>query len=70
MTWPNAVQGTQEVYIKALNGQTGSLRVMTYDPAKENELDANKLETTIIAKTNEYEVRAFTENYYVTVNIK
>lgn len=70
MTWPNAVQGSQNVYIKALNGQKGSLRVMTFDPTKENTLDQTDVSTTTIVKTNEYEVRAFTENYYVTVNIK
>lgn len=68
MTWPNAKQGSQNVFIKALNGKKGSLRVLTYDPAKE--IDATDVSTTTIAKTNEYEVRAFSENYYVTVNIK
>lgn len=70
MTWPNAKQGTQNVYIKALNGQKGTLRVLTYNPAKENELSQLDVNTTTIAKTNEYEVRAFTENYYVRVTIK
>lgn len=68
MTWPNAKQGSQDVYIKALNGTKGSIRVLTYDPNKK--IDATDVSTTTIAKTNEYEVRAFSENYYVTVNIK
>lgn len=68
MTWPNAKQGSQDVYIKALNGTKGSIRVLTYDPNKK--IDATDVNTTTIAKTNEYEVRAFSENYYVTVNIK
>ena len=68
MTWPNAKQGSQDVYIKALNGTKGSIRVLTYDPDKK--IDATDVSTTTIAKTNEYEVRAFSENYYVTVNIK
>ncbi len=68
MTWPNAVAGIQNVYIKALNGQTGSIRVLTFDPTKTmNNMD---VESTVIVRTNEYEVRAFTENYYVTVNIE
>ncbi|MCD8183917.1 MAG: hypothetical protein LUE99_13465 [Bacteroides sp.] len=68
MTWPNAKQGVQNVYIKAMNGQKGSIRVLTYDPSRT--IDATDLSSTTIAKTNEYEVRAFSENYYVTVNIK
>ena len=68
MTWPNAKQGSQDVYIKALNGATGSLKVLTFDPTKK--MDQTDVSSTIIVKTNEYEVRAFTENYYVTVNIK
>lgn len=68
MTWPNAKQGNQHVYIKALNGKKGSIRVLTFDPSKT--IDATDVSTTTIAKTNEYEVRAFSENYFVTVNIK
>lgn len=68
MTWPNARQGSQNVYIKALNGKKGSIRVLTFDPAKK--MDATDVSSTTIVKTGEYEVRAFTENYYVTVNIK
>ena len=68
MTWPNAKQGSQDVYIKALNGATGSLKVLTFDPTKK--MDQTDVSCTIIVKTNEYEVRAFTVNYYVTVNIK
>lgn len=68
MTWSNAVQGSQNVYIKALNGQKGSIRVLTFDPNKS--MDQTDVSTTTIIKTNEYEVRAFTENYYVTVNIQ
>ncbi len=70
MTWQNAVGGSQNVYIKALNGAKGSLRVLTFDPAKEGSLDQTDVSSTTIVKTNEYEVRAFTENYFVTVTIK
>lgn len=68
MTWPNAKQGEQKVYIKALNGKKGKIRVLTFDPTKT--IDATDVSSTSIAKTDEYEVRAFSENYYVTVNIK
>lgn len=70
MTWPNAKAGIQNVYIKALSGQKGSMRVLTFDPKAEDELDNTDVESTVIVRTDEYEVRAFTENYYVTVNIK
>ncbi len=68
MTWPNALQGSQNVYIKALNGTKGKIRLLTFDPQKT--MDVTDVSTTSIVKTDEYEVRAFSENYYVTVNIK
>ncbi len=68
MVWPNAKQGIQNIYIKALNGQKGSLRVLTFDPNKT--MSNMDVESTVIVRTNQYEVRAFTENYYVTVNIE
>lgn len=67
MVWSNAKQGTQNVYIKALNGKKGKIRVLTFDPKKT--IDATDVSSTSIVKTNEYEVRAFSENYYVTVII-
>lgn len=68
MIWPNAAQGVQNVYIKALHGQKGSIRILTFDPSRI--IDATDVSSTIIVTTSEYEVRAFSENYYVTVNIK
>lgn len=68
MTWPNALQGSQNVYIKALNDKKGKVRVLTFDPTKT--IDPTDVSTTVITKTKEYEVRAFSENYYVTVIIK
>ena len=68
MIWPNAQKGTQNIYIKALTGKKGKIRVLTFDPQKT--IDATDINSTTITKTNEYEVRAFSENYYVTVNIK
>lgn len=68
MIWPNAQKGTQNIYIKALTGKKGKIRVLTFDPQKT--IDATDINSTTISKTNEYEVRAFSENYYVTVNIK
>lgn len=68
MVWPNAKKDVQNIYIKALNGKKGSFRVLTFDPAKK--MDPTNVSSTSIIKTDEYEVRAITENYYVTVTIK
>lgn len=67
MTWLNAKKGVQNIYIKTLNGKKGSFRVLTFDPAKK--IDVTDVSTTSIIKTDEYEVRAFSENYFVTVSI-
>lgn len=68
MVWPNAKQGVQNIYIKALNGNKGTIRVLTFDPKKT--MSSSDVSSTTIVKTSEYEVRAFTENYYVTVHIQ
>lgn len=68
MIWANAVKGVQNIYIKTLNGKKGSLRVLTFDPTKK--MDVTDVSTTSIIKTNEYEVRAMSENYFVTVLIR
>ncbi len=68
MTWPNAAGGVQNIYIKALNGSKGSFRVLTFDPNET--MDVTDVATTTIVKTDEYEVRAFSENYYVTVTVE
>ena len=68
MTWPNAAGGVLNIYIKALNGSKGSFRVLTFDPNET--MDVTDVATTTIVKTDEYEVRAFSENYYVTVTVE
>lgn len=68
MTWPNAEKGVQNIYIKALNGKKGAIRVLTFDPSRT--MDVTDVSTTSIIKTSEYEVRAISENYYVTVFIQ
>lgn len=68
MVWPNAKEGVQNIYIKTLNGKKGNFRVLTFDPTKK--MDVTDPSTTSIIKTDEYEVRAFSENYFVTVSIK
>ena len=68
MTWPNAQKGVQNIYIKSLNGKKGSFRVLTFSPDKK--MDVTDVSTTSIVKTDEYEVRAISENYFVTVVIQ
>lgn len=68
MVWPNAEKGVQPIYIKALNGKKGSFRVLTFDPTKK--IDVTDVSTTTINKTEAYEVRAISDNYFVTVVIK
>ena len=67
MIWPNAKGGIQNIYVKALNSKKGSFRVLTFDPNPT--MDVTDVTTTSIIKTDEYEVRGISENYYVTVNI-
>lgn len=67
MIWPHAKQGMQPVYIKAISNKKGSLRVLTQDPTIT--MTSDNVASTSITITDEYEVRAFTENYYVTVNV-
>ena len=67
MIWPNAKGGIQNIYVKALNSKKGSFRVLTFDP--NHTMDVTDVTTTSIIKTDEYEVRGISENYYVTVNI-
>lgn len=68
MIWPNAKKDVQNIYIKTLNGKKGSFRVLTFDPTKK--IDVTDPSTTSIIKTEEYEVRAISDNYFVTVVIK
>lgn len=68
MVWPNAKGGVQNIYIKALNKNKGSLKVLTFDPEKK--MDVTDRNTTYIVKTNDYSIRAFSENYYVTLIIQ
>ncbi|AHW60597.1 hypothetical protein SAMN05444285_10560 [Draconibacterium orientale] len=68
LIWPEATKGVQRVYVKALStGATGSFLVQTFDPA---DAEGISYTNTVNNVTNDYEVRAFTQNYKVTVNIK
>ncbi len=69
-TWKQAKKGVQKVYVKALNGNTGAFNVQTFDPNSDVKLTNQDVSTTVNNKTNDYEVRVFTQNYKVTVNVK
>lgn len=70
LQWPNAVKGVQNVYIKALNGAKGSFNLQTFDPNSSVELTNQDPLSTIQNKTDQYEVRVFTQNYRAKINIK
>ncbi len=63
--WPQAIKGVKNIYVKALNASVGSLNVLTFDPKQE--ISYTNITNSI---TKDYEVRSFTQNYKVTVNIK
>jgi len=65
--WPQAKKGIQMVSVRALNAGTGSFNVFTFDP---NAGEIAHPDNITNSKTNNYEVRSFTQNYKVTVNIK
>ncbi|MFT3740123.1 MAG: hypothetical protein QM786_15330 [Breznakibacter sp.] len=70
MVWPNAVKGVKDIYVKALNGATGTFLVQTFDPNAAVPISNTDVSSTTNNKTEEYEVRAFSQNYKVTVTIK
>ena len=70
MFWPQAKKGVQNVYIRALNGNTGSFRLQTFNPNSDVTLTNQDVSSTIQNKTTDYEVRIFTQNYRITVNIQ
>lgn len=70
MTWKNALKGVKNIGIKALNGSKGSLVVQTYDPVNGTKPVNTDVATTVQSTTSQYEVRIFSQNYMVTVNVK
>ena len=67
LTWPLATKGVQRIYVKALNGSTGSFLVQTFDPT---DAEGISYTNTMNNAASEYEVHAFTQNYKVKVNIQ
>jgi len=70
MIWPKAVKGVKNIYVKALNGSTGTFLVQTFDPNAAVPISNTDVSTTTNNKTDQYEVRAYSQNYKVTVTIK
>ncbi len=70
ITWPNARKGVQNICIKALNGEKGSFQVQTFDPNSSVTLSNQDVSSTVQSKTDDYEVRIFTQNYKVNVTIQ
>lgn len=68
--WKNAQKGVKNVYVKSLpGGATGTVTLQTSDTAGETPVN-NDLSTTLQSKTADYEVRIFSQNYKVAINIK
>ncbi len=68
VVWENCTKGDKNICIKALSDKTGSVTVTTWDPSRTGD-DAISFTNTYIVQTDKYAVRAFTENYKVTVNL-
>lgn len=68
VVWENCTKGDKNIYVKALSAKKGSVTVTTWDPSRTGD-DAISFTNTYIVKTDSYSVRAFTENYKVTVQI-
>lgn len=67
MTFAKAKKEVRNIYVKALNAGKGSFDVLTFDPAAGAISHPDNIVNSV---TNDYEVRAFTKNYKVKVNIK
>lgn len=68
MTFPQAKKGVKNIYLKSLNdGKPGAFDLMTFDP---NAGEIAHPDNITNSQTKDYEVRAFTRNYKVKVNVK
>lgn len=68
VVWENCTKGNKNINIKALSSKKGNVIVTTWDPRRTGD-DAISFTNTYIVKTEKYSVRAFTENYKVTVKM-
>lgn len=67
--WKNALKGIKNIYIKSLpGGELGTVTLLTTSP--DVTPVNNDPSTTLQSKTSDYEVRIFSQNYKVAINIK
>ncbi|WP_163171808.1 hypothetical protein [Bacteroides sp. 51] len=67
MTFSQAKKDVKNIYVKALNVNKGSFDVLTFDPVAG---EISHPDNIVNSQTKDYEVRAFTKNYKVKVNVK
>ena len=67
MSFPRAEKGVKNIYVKALTAGAGSFNVLTFDPVAGEIAHPDNITNS---QTKDYEVRAFTKNYKVKVNVK
>ena len=62
----------QNIRLKALDGATGDVTVLTFDPKDVDDSGKIKISNSYTPNniTSQYEVHAFTQNYKVKVSIK
>lgn len=71
LQWPNALKGVQNIYVKIRNGaQKGRFYISTFNPNSDVTLSNQDVSSTIQNKTDNYEVRIFTQNYLVMINVQ
>lgn len=69
LTWPKAVKGVQRVHIRTKSAGKGSFTILTSNPNAATPITSADVSTTVNNKTDQYEVRTFSQNYKATVNI-
>ncbi len=70
MQWPKAEKGVKNIYVKVLNGSAPDLVLWTFDPLAEVPISNQDVSSTVNSKTNDYEVRAFSQNHRVTIDFE
>jgi len=68
-TWKNAVKGVVNLNVVSLGTTTGTIKVQTCSPTQAATLTNQDVTTTIIVDNSDYQVRCFTENYYITIKL-
>lgn len=69
-TWKNAVKGVVNLNFVSLGAGTGSIKVQTCSPEQAGKLSNQDVATTVIVDNSNYQVRCFTENYFITIKLQ